>query len=92
MAGKKSHSTDEKVRIVLLTLNPEVSMAEICREHNLVPRTVYGWKKKFLSGGRSSLDVSKQVSRHKEEIASLKRILGEYAVANDALKKAMDLK
>ena len=26
---------------------------------------------------------------HKKEIASLKRIIGEYAVANDALKKAL---
>ena len=68
-------------------------MAKICREHNLVPRTVYGWKEKLLAGGRSSLDgpdASKQSKRHKKEIASLKRIIGEYAVANDALKKALE--
>ena len=42
MTDKKSRwSTDEKVRIVLQTLNPQASMAEICREHNLMPRTVY---------------------------------------------------
>ncbi len=34
-------------------------------------------------------DASKQVKRHKEVVASLKRIIGEYAVANDALKKAL---
>ena len=94
MTDKKSQvSTDEKVRIVLQTLNPQASMAEICREHNLVPRTVYGWKEKFLAGGRGSLegpDASKQIKRHKKEIASLKRIIGEYAVANDALKKALE--
>ena len=94
MTDKKSQvSTDEKVRIVLQTLNPQASMAEICREHNLVPRTVYGWKEKFLAGGRGSLegsDASKQAKRHKKEIASLKRIIGEYAVVNDALKKALE--
>ena len=40
-------------------------------------------------GGRSSLDdpdVSKQVKRHTKDVASLKRIIDEYAVANDALK------
>ena len=44
-------------------------------------------------GRRSSLDgpdVSKQVKRHAKEVASLKRIIGEYAVANDALKKALE--
>ncbi len=70
MTDKKSRwSTDEKIRIVLQTFNPQSSMAEICREHNLVPRTVYVWKEKFLAGGRSSLDgpdASKQVRRHKE--------------------------
>ena len=93
MTDKKSRSTDEKVRIVVQILNPQASMAEICSEHNLVLRTVYGWKEKFLVGGRISLDgpdASKQAKRHKKEIASLKRIIGEYAVANDALKKALE--
>ena len=78
---------------MLQTLNPQASMAEICREHNLALRTVYGWKEKFFAGGRGSLegpDASKQTKRHKKEIASLKRIIGEYAVANDALKKALE--
>ena len=67
MTDKKSRwSTDEKVRIMLQTFNPQTSMAEICREHNLVPRTVYVWEEKFLAGGRSSLDgpdASKQTLR-----------------------------
>ena len=53
----------------------------------------YGKKSSWLlAGGHSSLDgpdTSKQVKRHKEEAASPKRIIGEYAVANDALKKAL---
>ncbi len=92
MTDKKSRwSTDEKIRIVLQTLSPQTSMAEVCREHNLVPRTVYGWKEKFLADGHSSLegpDASKQVQRHKKEITPLKSINGECAVANDALKKS----
>ena len=56
MTDKKSRwSTDEKIRIVLQTFNPQTSMAEICCECNFVPRTIYGWKEKFLAGGRSSL-------------------------------------
>ena len=42
-------NTYEKIRIMLQTFNPQSSMAEICREQNLVPRTVYGWKEKFLA-------------------------------------------
>ena len=57
MADKKSRcSAEEKTRIVLQAPNPRASMAEICREHNLAPRTAYGWKEKFLAGGRGSLE------------------------------------
>ncbi len=91
MKDKKSKwSTDEKVRIVLLTFNSETSMAKLCKQHNLQPRTVYTWKKKFLDAGKISFDssnISSLTKRHKKEISSLKRIIGEYAVANDALKK-----
>lgn len=94
MTNKKSKlNADEKIRIVLQTFNPQTSVAEICREHNLAPRTVYDWKEKFLDGGRSSFEgsnTSKQAKKHKKEITSLKRIIGEYAVANDALKKALE--
>ena len=42
MASKKTKwSMDEKIRIVLQTFNPETKVAELCREHNLAPRTVY---------------------------------------------------
>ena len=35
-------------------------------------------------------DASKQDKRHKKEISSLKRIIGEYAVVNDALKRVLE--
>ena len=35
-------------------------------------------------------DVSKQVKRYAKVVALLKRIFGEYAVANNALKKALE--
>ena len=45
MTNKKTRwSTDEKVRLVLLTFNPQTNVAELCRQHNLVPRTIYDRK------------------------------------------------
>ena len=94
MTDKKTRrSTDEKIRIVLQTFNPETGVAELCRRHNLVPRTVCLWKEEFLAGGRSSFDGSdaaRQAKQHKREVDPLKRIIGEYAVANEALKKTLE--
>lgn len=94
MTDKKTRwSMDEKIRIVLQTFNPETGVAELCRQYNPVSRTVYLWKEKFLAGGRSSLDGSdaaRQAKRHRREVESLKRIIGEYAVVNEALKKTLE--
>ena len=50
MKDKKTRwSADEKIRLVLLTFNPQTNVAELCRQHNLAPRTIYGWKEKFLA-------------------------------------------
>ena len=91
MTDKRTRLTpDEKVRIVVQTFNPETNIADLCRQHNLVPRTIYTWKEKFLAGGRSSFegaDASKREQRHNKDVSDFKRIIGEYAVANDALKK-----
>ena len=91
MTDKKARcSTDGKIRIVLQTFNPETKVAELCREHNLAPRTLYTWKERFLQGGRESLGSpgsGRTLKRHAREVEILKRIIGKYAVANDALKK-----
>ena len=91
MASKKTKwSMGEKIRIVLQTFNPETKVAELCREHNLAPRTLYTWKEKFLEGGKESLkspNTGKALKKHAREVDTLKKIIGEYAVANEALKK-----
>ena len=72
--------------------NPETKIAELCREHNLALRTLYHWKERFLQGGKESLESTnpnKTLRRHEREVATLKRIIGEYAVANEALKKTL---
>ena len=93
MASKKTKwSMDEKIRIVLQTFNPETKVAELCREHNLAPRTLYIWKEKFLEGGKESLknpNTGKTLKKHAREVDTLKKIIGEYAVANEALKKTL---
>ena len=76
---KTKWNTDEKVRIVLQALDPRTGMVELCRQHNLAPKTAYGWKERFLEGGRGSLEGSDAATRarsHKKGVVSLKRIRG----------------
>jgi transposase len=91
MAYRSRWSPEEKIEIVMESLNTNVSMAELCRRHNVTPATVNGWKEKFFRGGKMALmgglkDPKKEALDEKKELL---RLIGEYAIANDALKKAL---
>lgn len=83
----------EKARIILESLNTNISTAELCRKYNLQPPTFYQWKEKFVEGGKASLnrtsngDVCKSLQKENE---SLKRLIGELTIANDAFKKTLE--
>ncbi len=89
--SKFTHS--EKIRIVLESLNTNISTAELCRKHNISPPTFYQWKEKFIEAGKVSLngrsnnDINKNLQKEND---SLKRIIGEITMANDILKKTLE--
>ena len=89
--SKFTHS--EKVRIVLESLNTNISTAELCRKYNISPPTFYQWKEKFIAGGKASLNGKSDGDIHRnlqKENDSLKRIIGEITMANDVLKKTLE--
>jgi len=83
----------EKARIVLESLNTNISIAELCRKHNVHPQTFYQWKEKFVEGGKASLCGKSNDSIYRnlqKENDSLKRIIGELTIVNDAFKKTLE--
>lgn len=83
----------EKARIILESLHTNISTAELCRKHNIHPQTFYQWKEKFIEGGKASLNgKSNDIIYHnlQKENDSLKRIIGELTMANDAFKKTLE--
>lgn len=79
----KSRFSEEQIIGFLKQQESGRSVAEICREHNLSPKTFSGWKGKY--GG---LKVSEaQRLRHLEaENAKLKRVVADLTLDNVALK------
>ncbi|MEO9276873.1 MAG: transposase [Nitrososphaera sp.] len=89
--SKFTHS--EKVRIVMESLNTNISTAELCRKHNISPPAFYQWKERFIEAGKASLNgrSSDDICRNmQKENDSLKRIIGEITMANDVLKKTLE--
>lgn len=89
----KKWTASEKTRIVMESLTTNISIAELCRKYNLSPNTFYPWKEKFLEAGRNAFsgtpdgNVCRQLQKEND---SLKRLIGELTIANDAFKKTLE--
>jgi len=89
----KKWTASEKTRIVLESLTTSISPAELCRKHNLSPNTFYPWKERFLESGKAAFlgapngNICKQLQKEND---SLKHLIGELTIANDAFKKTLE--
>lgn len=86
---------EDKIRIVMESINTSVSISELCRKYGVVPNTFYDWKEKFLEAGKLGLSggLTKNGSAGRvleNENERLKKLIGELTIANDALKKALE--
>lgn len=94
MPYRSKWTAEQRVAIVMESLNTNISVAELCRKHNVTPNAFYNWKEKFLEAGRLALAGAQRNGgpSGKElsvEIESLKKLIGELTIANSSLKKAL---
>ena len=92
---KKRWTVEDKAKIVIESLTTAASTADICRKYGLSPNTFYPWREKFLEGGRAALTGGLNARATKvlqRENATLKTLVGEITLANDALKKTLEVR
>lgn len=97
MAFKSKWTAEQRIAIVMESLNTNISLAELCRKHNVTPTAFYGWKAKFLDAGKLALASESAKRKNKNdpsvelaaENENLKKLIGELTIANSALKKAL---
>jgi transposase len=93
---RKRRSSEEKIRVVLLGLRGEESIAELCRHEGISESLYYSWSKEFLEAGKKRLagDTARQatsteVNKLRGEARALKEALAEQVLENRLLKKSM---
>jgi transposase-like protein len=88
---RKVWAPEDKVRIVLESLNTNISLSELCRKYALSPAVFYHWREKFIQGGKLALaGALKDPQKEKyAENERLKKLIGELTIANDAMKKVL---
>ncbi len=95
MVYRSKWKPEDKIRVVMESINTSVSISELCRKYGVVPTTFYQWKERFLEAGKLGLTggfgknggASRELENENER---LKKLIGELTIANDSLKKAME--
>lgn len=94
MVYQSKWKPEDKIRIVMESINTSISTSELCRRYGVVPNTFYEWKEKFLEAGKLGLkgglrngDASRELELENER---LKTLIGELTIANNSLKKALE--
>jgi transposase len=92
MVYKSRWAPDEKIRIVLESLNTNITVAELCRKHGIRPPSFYSWREKFFQGGKLALtgQLRDPVREMEAENERLKKLIRELTIANDAFKKTLE--
>ena len=84
---------EEKIRIVLESLNTNIGIAELCRKYAVTPTLFNYWRTKFIEGGKQALSGSRRNGGGEvlqAENQRLKQLIGELTIANDAFKKILE--
>ena len=79
-------TVEQKEQIVIESFTA-TNIAELCRRHGVSVAQFHKWKDRFMEGGRKGLGESSRGNEYQKEIDNLKRIVGDQALAIDALKK-----
>ena len=85
-------TAEEKIQIVLESLNTSIGVVELCRKYAVNPTVFYAWKEKFIEAGKQALTRSRRNGGGGElqaENERLKQLIGELTIANDAFKKSL---
>ena len=89
----RTFSAQQKLEIVLAGLRGEVSVKELCRQHEIAEALYYQWREKLLEGGREALAGKQERQGERElrrRIGQLERALGrktyELEIAGEALR------
>lgn len=75
----RKFTAKQKAEIVLAGLRGEVSIKEVCREHEIAETLYYSWREKLLEGGQAVLAGKDERQGEKElrrKIGELERALG----------------
>ena len=91
MGRRRTFSPEFKLEVVLELLSGARSNAQICREHQLAPTVVSGWRERFVEEAPRIFATQRSASTEQQRIAELERLLGRLTLELEVAKKASSI-
>lgn len=88
MSKRRTFSAKFKSQVVLAILQGTQSAAEICREYQLKPQVVSGWKAFFLERAAEVFSGNREQQALEARSAELEGLVGRQVLELEMLKKA----
>jgi transposase len=66
------------------------TLAQVCREHDLVANVVSRWRKEYDSNPGNAFSGNGNIWKESAEIEKYKRLLGQLYAENEFLKKTLE--
>lgn len=91
---RRTYNAEFKFETVLEGLQGEKTVAQICRERDMMESLYYKWRDAFLERGSSLFEDQRanQRDEQSEHVADLERLAGKQALEIEILKKAGSLR
>lgn len=95
--SKRKYTVEEKLRILEEARQPNTTVAEVLRRHQVDPATFYRWERKAKEGMKGALEgrtgnpkaLEREVERLRGEVEKKSRIIAEVVEENLGLKKGL---
>lgn len=65
------------------------SVAEVCKEHNILPTLIYHWRKDYANSPKQAFNGNGKLWKEDAKIAQYERLVGQLYSENALLKKAL---
>lgn len=76
-------SSQEKLRIVLEGLSGQIEISKLCAKYQIAQTQYYQWRDQLIKYGNQAFEtknISKKEQRLEQQVASLKRIIGDLTI------------
>jgi transposase len=85
---RRSHTPEFKARVALAALREDKTMAQLCREFELAPQQIMGWKRQLLEGAGDVFGADRDKSEA-VDLMPLQAKIGQLTLENDFLERAL---